>query len=279
MDLKYTELNDLGFGITMKVKQTLFHEKTAFQDVDIVETEGLGRMLLMDGLVMTTEFDEHFYHEMIVHIPMVSHKNPENILVIGAGDGGTIREVMKHTCVKTVTMCEIDGRAIEACKKYLPNISCELENEKLEIVVQDAVEFIKDKENCYDVVLIDSTDPLGPGVGLFTEEFYNNIKKSLKKGAIVTAQSESPIADKPEMKAMYSLLHKVFPIVKPYVGPVPTYPGGFWSWAFCSESVNPLDHLDEKRALEIEKTAKIYNIDFHRGVFSVPNYVKELTQA
>ncbi len=276
MDLKYSELNDYGYGLTVKVKETLCHEKTPFQSVDIIETEGLGRMMLMDGLVMTSEKDEHFYHEMITHIPMLSHKNPQKILVIGGGDGGTVREVVKHDCVENVTMCEIDGKAVEICKKYLPTIACELDNPKVNVVIGDGVEFVKDKKNIYDVILIDSTDPLGPGVGLFTEEFYTNVKNALKPNGIMVAQSESPIADKKEMKAMYSLLNKVFPVVKPYFGPIPTYPGGFWSWAFCSNDVKPLDYIDEKRASFISKTAKIYNTDIHKACFALPNYVKEL---
>ncbi len=278
MDLKYTEFNDDGYGLTVKVKETLVHEKTPFQSVDIIETEGLGKMMLMDGLVMTSEKDEYFYHEMITHIPMLSHKNPTNILVIGGGDGGTVREVVKHDCVEKVIMCEIDGLAVDVCKKHLPSIACELNNPKVNVVIDDGVEFIKDKKNMYDVILIDSTDPLGPGVGLFTEDFYNNVKSALKPNGIMVAQSESPIADKKEMKAMYKLLNTVFPIVKPYLGPIPTYPGGFWSWAFCSNEVKPLDYIDEKRASIISNTAKIYNTDIHKACFALPNYVKEIIE-
>ena len=278
MDLKYTEFNDDGFGLAVKIKQSLYHDKSDFQTLDILETEGLGRLLLMDGLVMTTEKDEYFYHEMISHIPMISHKSPKSVLVIGGADGGTVREVLRHNTVEKVVMCEIDGLAVDVCKKYFPTIACELDNPKLEICINDGVEFIKDKKSEYDVILIDSTDPLGPGVGLFTEEFYTNVKQALKPGGIMVAQSESPIADKKEMKQMYKLLNKVFPIVKPYIGPVPTYPGGFWSWAFCSESVEPLQFIDLDRAKEISKSLKLYNLDIHRSVFALPNYVKEIVE-
>ncbi|UKI42069.1 MAG: hypothetical protein L6V95_03490 [Candidatus Melainabacteria bacterium] len=151
-------------------------KKTPFQSVDIIETEGLGRMMLMDGLVMTSEKDEHFYHEMITHIPMLSHKNPQNILVIGGGDGGTVREVVKHDCVENVTMCEIDGKAVEICKKYLPTIACELDNPKVNVVIGDGVEFIKNKKNMYDVILIDSTDPLYLGLGCLLKNFIQMLK-------------------------------------------------------------------------------------------------------
>ena len=278
MTLRYTEMNDHGFGITMDIKKSLFKGKSDFQDVEILETEGLGRMLLLDGLVMTTEKDEFFYHEMIAHIPMNSHKNPEQVLVIGGGDGGTIREVLKHPTVKRVVLCEIDGMVIDVCKKYLPTIACELGNPKVEMQVRDGIEYIKTQKNQFDIILIDSTDPMGPGTGLFTEEFYTNVKEALKEGGIMVAQSESPFADKKEIQLMYPLLRKVFPIVKPYVGPMITYPAGYWSWAYCSVNNEPLSYIAQDRVELIEKQAKLYNKDIHKSVFALPNFVKELTK-
>lgn len=151
-----------------------------------------------------------------------------------------------------------------------------MDNPKVEVLVEDAIEFIKDKENEYDVILIDSTDPMGPGEGLFTEEFYNNVKKSLKKGGIVAAQSESPVVNKEEIKKMYNLLKKVFPITSTYTSPIPTYPGGYWAWAFCSEEVKPLEYIDERRSAEVAKTCKIYNKEYHQARFALPNFLKEL---
>ena len=226
--------------------------------------------------MMTTEGDEFHYHEMIAHVPMMHHKDPKTVLVIGGGDGGTVREVLKHDTVEKVILCEIDGMVIDACKQFLPTISCELDNPKCEILVEDAIEYIKGKENMFDIVLIDSTDPMGPGEGLFTEEFYTNVKRSLKPGGIVAAQSESPFVNKNEIKKMYDLLKKVFPICSTYTSNIPTYPGGYWAWAFCSESVKPLSYLDERRCADITKTCKIYNKDYHNARFALPNYLKEL---
>lgn len=229
--------------------------------------------------MMVTERDEFFYHEMIVHIPMLTHKNPKNILVIGGGDGGTVRELLKHKSVEHIDMVEIDGLVVEASKKFFPTVSSELNNPKVNVLIQDAVEFIKDKEDIYDIVLIDSTDPIGPGEGLFNEKFYNNVKRALKKGGIVTPQTEGPFAQSENMKKTYHLLRKVFKNVAPYCGPMPTYPGGYWSWGFCSDDVEiPFDctKIDEKRAQEIEKTCKIYNRMLHCAAFMVPNFVKEL---
>lgn len=273
----YKEITPAGFGIAIKVKEVLFSDQSPFQKVEIIDTDSaLGKILTLDDLMMTTEGDEYFYHEMISHIPMINHKNPQSVLVIGGGDGGTVREVLKHNTVERVVLCEIDGMVVDACKKYLPTIAGKLDGPRVEVLIQDAIEYIKDKESEFDIVLIDSTDPMGPGEGLFTEEFYTNVKKSLKKGGIVAAQSESPVVNKEEIKKMYNLLKKVFPITSTFTSPIPTYPGGYWAWAFCSEEVKPLSYIDEKRCEEITKTCKIYNKEYHLARFALPNFLKEL---
>lgn len=273
----YKEITPAGFGIAIKAKEVLFSDQSEFQKVEIIDTDStLGKILTLDDLMMTTEGDEFFYHEMISHIPMMNHKAPKSVLVIGGGDGGTVREVLKHDTVEKVVLCEIDGMVIDACKKYLPTIAGKLDDPRVEILVEDAIEYIKDKENEFDIVLIDSTDPMGPGEGLFTEEFYTNVKKSLKQGGIVAAQSESPVVNKEEIKKMYNLLKKVFPITSTYTSPIPTYPGGYWAWAFCSVAVEPLSYIDERRCEEITKTCKIYNKDYHMARFALPNFLKEL---
>lgn len=275
----YHEITPEGFGIAIEKEKDLFSDKSPFQEVDVFSSRAFGKVLTLDGLMMVTERDEFFYHEMIAHIPMLTHPNPENILVIGGGDGGTVRELLKHESVKHIDMVEIDGMVIDASKKFFPSVSCELENPKVSVLVQDAIDFIKDKENIYDVVLIDSTDPIGPGEGLFNEGFYNNVKRALKKGGIVVPQTEGPFAQSENMRKTYNLLRRVFKNVAPYTGPMPTYPGGYWSWGFCSDEVEiPLDcaKIDEKRASVIQKTCKIYNRELHSAVFMVPNFVKEL---
>ena len=273
----YKEITPAGFGIAIKIKEVLFSDQSPFQKVEILDSDSaLGKILTLDDLMMTTEGDEFFYHEMISHIPMMNHKNPKSVLVIGGGDGGTVREVLKHSTVEKVVLCEIDGMVIDVCKKYLPTIAGKLDDPRVEILVEDAIEFIKSKENEYDIVLIDSTDPMGPGEGLFTEEFYTNVKKSLKKGGIVAAQSESPVVNKEEIKKMYSLLKKVFPITSTFTSPIPTYPGGYWAWAFCSEEVEPLSYIDEARCEDVTKTCKVYNKEYHQARFALPNMLKEL---
>lgn len=273
----YKEITPNGYGIAIKRGKTLFSEQSEFQKVEVFETDStLGRVLTLDDLMMTTEGDEWHYHEMIAHIPMMQHPCPETVLVIGGGDGGTVREVLKHKTVEKVVLCEIDGMVIDACKKYLPTIACELDNPKCEILVQDAIEYIKDKENMFDIVLIDSTDPMGPGEGLFTDEFYTNVKHSLKQGGIMVAQSESPFAQAESVQKMYIQLKKVFPVCSTYTSNIPTYPGGYWAWAFCSADVQPLSYYADDREQDIVKTCKIYNKDYHYARFALPNYLKKL---
>ena len=273
----YHEITPAGFGIAIKAGKVLYSKQSEFQKVEVFETDSaLGRVLTLDDLMMTTEGDEFHYHEMITHIPMMHHKNPESVLVIGGGDGGTVREVLKHKSVKKVVLAEIDGLVIDACKEFLPTISCGLSDPRVDIQVVDAIDFIKDKKNEYDIILIDSTDPIGPGEGLFTEEFYTNVKNSLKKGGIMVAQSESPFAQKDSVQKMYNLLKKVFPVCDTYTSNIPTYPGGYWAWAFCSVDVEPLSYFADDRYEDIVKTCKIYNKDYHHARFALPNYLKEL---
>lgn len=273
----YHEITPSGYGIAIKAGKVLYSKQSDFQKVEVFESEStLGRVLTLDDLMMTTEGDEYHYHEMIAHIPMMQHKNPESVLVIGGGDGGTVREVLKHKSVKKVVLCEIDGLVIDACKEFLPTISCGLSDPRVEIRVEDAIEFIKDKKDEYDIILVDSTDPIGPGEGLFTDEFYTNVKNSLKKGGIMVAQSESPFAQKEAVQKMYKLLKRVFPVCATYTSNIPTYPGGYWAWAFCSVDVEPLSYFAEDRYEDIVKTCKIYNREYHNARFALPNYLKEL---
>jgi spermidine synthase len=274
----YKEITPAGFGIVIEQGEVLFSKQSPFQKVEVFESKSeLGRVLTLDDLMMTTEGDEFYYHEMIAHIPMMNHLAPKTVLVIGGGDGGTVREILKHDTVEKVILCEIDAMVIDACKQFLPGIAGKLDDPRVEIHTKDAIEFIKDKTAAYDIVLIDSTDPMGPGEGLFTEEFYTNVRKSLRPGGIMAAQSESPVVNKKEIGKMYLLLKKVFPICAAFTSNIPTYPGGYWAWAYCSVDTAPLSYIDENRAAEITPQCKIYNKDYHLARFALPNFLKELT--
>lgn len=275
MELWVTEEHLKAVRLSYKITETLYHGESSFQKIDVVDTVAYGRMLLLDGLVMTTEKDEFVYHEMISHIPMLAHPNPKKVLVIGGGDGGTVREVLKHPSVEEVVLCEIDGDVIDVSRRFLPSIAGKLDDPRVDIQVRDGVAYIAEQKNRFDVILIDSTDPIGPGEGLFTEEFYHNVKAALTENGIMANQSESPIANPREIRLVYALLGRVFPTVTPYVATIPTYPGHYWSWAFCSESRKPADGFDNPVAAELEKGCKFFNRDVHKAVFALPNFVRE----
>ena len=196
MELWFTEKQTPSLALSCLVKSTVYREKTKYQDLAILDTVEYGRMLALDGIIMTTEKDEFFYHEMITHVAMHTHARPEQVLVVGGGDGGTVREVLKHPTVSRVVLAEIDEGVVNAARKYLPTLAQGLSDPRVEIQITDAIVYVREHPGEFDVVIVDSTDPIGPGVGLFTREFYQDVAKALKDGGIMVAQTESPVNNK-----------------------------------------------------------------------------------
>lgn len=277
MDNWYTEKHSDGVGITLKVEKTLFSGKSEFQKLDIVETTDYGRMMLLDDLVMVTERDEFVYHDMIVHPALFVHPNPKNVLVIGGGDGGTIREIMKHKSVDEAVLCEIDGLVIEKSIELLPTMACEIDgsNPRVKLHVDDGIAYIREHANSFDVILVDSTDPIGPAVGLFEEDFYKTVHAALKEDGIMVAQSESPFYHADIQKSMFTNLRNVFPIVEMYQAFIPTYPSGLWSFAFASKKYHPLKDFDRHRAASRLFETRYYNEDLHIGAFALPTFARK----
>lgn len=263
-------------GHTFKINEHLFHKVSEFQTIEIVDTDCYGRMLLLDGMVMTTEKDEFIYHELIAHIPLLTHAIIKKVLIIGDGDGGVARELLKYSSIDEIIVCEIDKIVIDACKEFLPITAIGLENPKVNLQVSDGTTYITKYKNYFDLIIIASADPVGPGVGLFKEEFYNNAYEALTDNGIMVNQSESPWSMQPQFKSINRLLTNIFPIVKPYISAVPTYPGAFWSWTFCSKNIEPLENINEELAETISKSCKFYNLEIHKAVFALPNFIKNL---
>jgi spermidine synthase len=259
-----------------RVSDVLHLSRSEFQEISVVETEALGRMLLLDGMIMTTERDEFIYHELITHIPLLAHPNPRRVLVIGGGDGGTIREVLKHPTVEKAVLCEIDGDVIDVCRKYLPSIAGKLDDPRVEIVVRDGAAYIAEQRDAFDAILIDSTDPVGPGEKLFTADFYRAVLAALRENGVMACQSESPIAAPEECRRINRLLRGVFPVVQAYTACVPTYPGGQWTWTFCSRGIRPLDSINDSVADRLAQSCGYYNRQVHQAVFALPNNVQAL---
>ncbi len=276
MDFWFTERVNDAVGNTIKVRERIFSGRSNYQKIEIVDTYQYGRTLILEGSVQLTEKDEFTYHEMISHIPLFTHPNPEHVLVIGGGDGGTIREVMKHPTVTRAKLVDIDPLVIEKSKQFLPFVSCEIENPRVEVIIQDAIQYIKPHKGVFDVILIDSTDPVGPAVGLYQKDFFEDVHKALKDDGIMVAQSESPFFDQPIIRELYAILNPLFPIRKMYLAPVPSYPSGLWSFVFCSKKYDPIldNRCEDFRRLNLNP--RYYNEAIHRAAFAIPHFIQEL---
>lgn len=274
MELWYTEKQTENFGITMKIKRTMAHERTGFQELAMIETEEYGNMLVLDGMVMTTVRDEFVYHEMVAHPALFTHPNPEAVLVVGGGDGGVIREVLKHPGVKKAVLVEIDGKVIEYSKRYLPSIAGWLDDPRVEVIVNDGYMHIHDHKATYDVIMVDSTEPVGPAVNLFTKGFYQGIHDALKEEGIFVAQTDNPWFKADLIRGVNRDVKETFPIVRVYCANIPTYPSGLWTFTLGSKKHDPLA-VDESAIPELD--TKYYSPRLHKAAFALPKFVEELT--
>lgn len=280
MELWYTEQHTDNVRFSIKVNRELHSEQSEFQRIDILESDEFGRFLTLDGLMMLTEKDEFIYHDMIVHVPMATNLNIKNVLVIGAGDGGTIRELTRYESIERIDMVEIDERVIEVCKEYIPQTACKLDDNRISFFFEDGLKFVRNKENEYDLIIVDSTDPFGPGEGLFTKEFYGNCYKALREDGILVNQHESPYYEyhARAMKDAHEKMIKVFPINKVYQAHIPSYPSGHWLFGFASKKYDPIKNLNKDAWNSLGIKTKYYNTDLHVGCFALPNYVKEMLE-
>lgn len=275
----FTEKYDENVKISYKFDNHLFHKKSPFQIIDVYENNLFGKYLVIDDILMITEKDEFIYHEMITHVPMSCNPNIKNVLVIGAGDGGTVRELCRYKSIESITMVEIDKDVVDACLEFFPQVSSSLKTDsRVNLIIGDGIEFVKNaKTNSYDLIIVDSTDPIGPGEGLFSVNFYENCYNILNENGILVNQSESayyPFNIR-ELKRSCSKIHKIFPILNYYQAFIPSYPSGHWLFGFASKSIMPLNENINEWNKNNFKT-KYYNTDLHRGSFYLPNYVKDI---
>lgn len=278
MHLWFTEKYSDGVTFSIKINRQLAGVHSDFQQIDVFETEDLGRILVIDGFLMLTEKDEFIYHEMIVHVPMAVHPKAERVLVIGAGDGGTVRELTRYDFVKEIDLVEIDEMVIKVSREFLPQTACKFDDERVNIHIQDGLEFVKKYENKYDLIIVDSTDPFGPGEALFTEEFYRNCYKALKDDGIMVNQHESPFYKKDvlAMQSAHRKIFRTFDISDVYQAHIPTYSSGHWLFGFASKKYHPVNDFKSERWNSLGIKTKYYNTNLHIGAFALPNYVEEL---
>ena len=282
MEFWYTEEWTENTRFSIKVDKHLYTKQSDFQRIDVFESPEYGRFFTLDGLMMVTEKDEFIYHDMIVHVPMASNPEIKKILVIGGGDGGTVRELARYRSIEKIDMVEIDKVVVDASREYTPFCAVSLDDKRVTLYFEDGVAFVKNaKDGEYDLIIVDSTDPVGPGEGLFTVDFYKDCYRILGDNGILVNQNESPYFEQysKEMKRANKKMKEIFPINKVYQAHIPTYPSGHWLFGFSSKSIDPIKNQKREEWEKLGLKTKYYNSDIHVGAFMLPQYVKEQLDA
>ena len=280
MEFWFSEFHTPDVKHSIRVNKQLYSKQSDYQRIDIFETPEFGRVLTLDGNVMLTERDEFIYDEMIVHVPMAVHKEAKDILVIGAGDGGVVRELTRYDRVERIDLVEMDPQVVEACRAYLPGNACRMDDRRVHIYYENALKFIRKCEDEYDLIIIDSTDPFGPGEGLFTMEFYGNCYKALHEHGVLVNQHESPFYRGDALacqRAHRNIVHS-FELSRLFQAHIPTYPSGHWLFGFSSRGVHPVRDLDPDWWNSLGLETGYYNTNLHKGAFYLPNYVQKLLE-
>ena len=280
MDDWFAEPPYAGCQQRYRVLARLHAQTTAWQTLEVLDLEGPGRALILGGTLQTSMNDEFAYHEPLVHVPMFAHPNPHRVMIVGGGDGGALRHVLLHPSVDRALEVEIDQAVVEACLRFLPEISGGAYSDpRSELKIQDGAQFMADTHERFDVILIDSTDPVGPAAALISPEFLNAAQHALAPGGVLAMQSGSPISQPREWHATVRAFKRAFRIVKPYLGYVPIYPAMLWSWVIGSDEVDPtsFDELTLRSRLDSLGTElRVYNPAAHRAAFVLPNFVQSL---
>lgn len=280
MDLWFSESHTPDVKLSMRVDRQLYSKQSLFQNIDVLETPEFGRVLVLDGNVMLTERDEFIYDEMITHVPMAVHPNIQKVLVIGVGDGGVVKELTRYEQITGIDLVEMDEMVAEACRQYLPENACRLDDERVHIYYENALKFIRKCENVYDLIIVDSNDPYGPSEGLFTREFYGNCYKALKEDGIMVNQQGSPFysEDAVAMQRSHKRIVDTFPISKVYQAHIPTYAAGYWLFGFASKKYHPIDDFDPERWQQKHLRTKYYTTRLHVGSFYLPAFLEEMLE-
>lgn len=275
MELWYTEEQTENVRFSIRCDKQIYSAESDYQRIEIFSTPEFGKILVLDDRIMLTEKDEFIYHEMITHVPLAVNPNIKNVLVIGAGDGGVTAELTKYSTIENIDLVEIDKMVVEACLEYLPHVSSKLEDKRVTIHIDDGLRFVRGCEGKYDLIIVDSTDPVGPGEGLFTKEFYGNCHKALNESGILVNQHESPYYStySKAMRLAHKKIADFFPIVRVYQAHIPTYPSGHWLFGFASKRFDPIKDLNAENWNNLGFKTQYYNTELHKGSFALPNYV------
>lgn len=278
MEMWFSEFHTKDVKHSLRVTRHLYAKQSRYQQIDIFETPEFGRVLVLDGNVMLTERDEFIYDEMITHVPMAVHANAQDILVIGAGDGGVVRELTRYDRVRRIDLVEMDPQVVEACREFLPGNACRMDDRRVHIHFENALRFIRSREAAYDLIIVDSTDPFGPSEGLFTREFYGSCFNALREDGIMVNQQGSPFyaEDAEAMQRSHKRIVNTFPISKVYQAHIPTYAAGYWLFGFASKKYHPINDLDAESWLKLNLRTRYYTPRLHVGAFALPAFLEEM---
>lgn len=264
-----------GISLSLEIEKVLYSKKSKFQQIDLFLTKNHGKMLVLDGIIQLTESDEFAYQEMLAHVPLFAHPNPENILVIGGGDGGILREIGRHECVKNIDFCEIDEEVIKVSKQFLPDLACGFDDPRVNIMIADGSAYVQKQKNKYDIIIVDSSDPIGPGEALFEKPFYEGLKGALRQNGLIATQGESFFLHKECVVNLVKITKELFPVQAYSYFLVPTYPGGHIG--ICLGSLGPgLTKPARKMPEEIQKQLKYYSPQIHEASFVMPYFAKKM---
>jgi spermidine synthase len=264
-----------GVALSIEIEEVLYSKKSKFQQIDLFQTKNFGKMLVLDGIIQLTEPDEFAYHEMLAHVPMFAHPDPENILVVGGGDGGVLREVGRHDCVNHIDFCEIDEEVIRVAKEFLPDIACGFDDSRVNVHIGDGNAFVHAQKNRYDVIIVDSSDPIGPGEALFERPFYEGLKAALKPSGIIATQGESFFLHKDCVANLVKITRELFSVQAYSYILVPTYPGGHIG--ICLGSLGPeLRNPCRKLSDDMQNQLKYYSPKIHKASFVMPYFAEKM---
>lgn len=280
MELWFSEFHAPDVKHSIRVNRHLYSKRSDYQQIDIFDTPEFGRVLALDGNVMLTERDEFIYDEMITHVPMSVHPNIKDVLVIGAGDGGVVKELTRYERIGRIDLVEMDPQVIEACRTYLPENACRLDDSRVHIYYDNALRFIRRCTDEYDLIIVDSNDPFGPSEGYFTREFYGICYNALHEDGIMVNQQGSPFYkhDAEAMQRSHKRIVTTFPISRVYQAHIPTYAAGYWLFGFASKKYHPIDDLDAQRWLSLTLGTKYYTTKLHIGAFYLPAFLEKMLE-
>lgn len=280
MELWFSEFHTPDVKHSIRVDRHLYSHRSDYQQIDIYDTPEFGRVLTLDGNVMLTERDEFVYDEMMTHVPMAVHPHIQDVLVIGAGDGGVVRELARYDTIRSIDLVEMDEQVVEACRRYLPENACRLDDKRVHIYFANALRFIRRIQAQYDLIIVDSTDPFGPSEGYFTREFYGSCYNALRDDGIMVNQQGSPFYrhDAEAMQRSHQRIASTFPISRVYQAHIPTYAAGYWLFGFASKKYHPIDDLNREQWLALHLETRYYTVRLHMGAFYLPAFLEKMLE-